>query len=70
MVVVINGKYYIRDLGVVHQSRFKLDLDNEVRIQQGTIADIGKVIHYHFDKATHAEPPTTEADGKFYVLSP
>jgi len=32
MIIVINGKYFIRDLGIVHQSRFKLDLENEARI--------------------------------------
>jgi len=27
MIVVIKGKYYIRDLGFIHCSRMKLDLD-------------------------------------------
>jgi len=33
MIVVIDGLYYIRDLGSIHSSRFKLDLDNEIQIQ-------------------------------------
>jgi predicted component of type VI protein secretion system len=29
IIVVLNGKYYIRDLGYVHTSRVKLDLSAE-----------------------------------------
>ena len=52
-----NGKYYIRDLGYVHTSRIKLDLKSEYRLQENSIVDIGKVVHYKFDKLTHAEKP-------------
>ena len=32
IIVILNGKYYIRDLGYVHTSRIKLDLRSEAQI--------------------------------------
>lgn len=58
MVVCKDGKYFVRDLGVVHTSRIKIDKTTEVQIQQDTLVDLGKVVHYHFDKVTHTAPPT------------
>jgi hypothetical protein len=58
MIVCRDGKYYVRDLGVVHTSRIKIDKTTEVQIQQDALVDLGKVVHYHFDKVTHKEAPT------------
>jgi len=60
MIVCKNGKYYVRDLGVVHTSRIKIDKNTEVRIQQDMLVDLGKVVHYHFNKVTHKSEPTQE----------
>jgi len=32
MILCKNGKYYIRDLGVVHNSRIKIDKNTKIRI--------------------------------------
>lgn len=32
MIVCKDGKYYIRDLGVVHTSRIKIDKQTEIQI--------------------------------------
>jgi len=53
MIVNKDGEFFLRDLGFVHNTRIKLDLDSDFQIQQGTVVDVGKVIHYHFDKLTH-----------------
>ena len=70
MIVSINGQYYIRDLGFVHTSRIKLDKRAEVQIQKGSIVDLGKVVHYHFDKAIHHQPPTQTPSENFYMMRP
>jgi len=46
MITVIDGKYFLRDLGFVHNSRLKLDFNKDVQLQVGSIVDIGKVVHY------------------------
>jgi hypothetical protein len=53
MIINKGGQYFIRDLGFVHTSRIKLDQRSEIQIQKGSIVDLGKVVHYHFDKAIH-----------------
>ena len=70
MIISLGGQYYIRDLGFVHTSRIKLDKRSEVQIQKGSIVDLGKVVHYHFDKATHHAVPTTEPSENFYTMRP
>lgn len=70
MIVCKDGKYFIRDLGVVHTSRIKVDKTTEVRIQQDSLIDLGKVVHYHFDKVTHSALPATEPTPGFYVMRP
>ena len=70
MIVCIGGKYYIRDLGFVHTSRVKLDKRSEVQIQKGSILDLGKVVHYHFDKAIHKTAPTQPPSENFYTMRP
>ena len=69
-VISIDGQYYIRDLGFVHTSRVKLDKRSEVQIQKGSIVDLGKVVHYHFDKAIHHAIPTAEPSEMFYQMRP
>jgi hypothetical protein len=53
MIVQKDGRYYVRDLGVVHTSRIKIDKSAEIQIQEDSLVDLGKVVHYHFDKVTH-----------------
>ena len=68
MIVCMGGQYYIRDLGFVHTSRIKLDKRSEIQIQKGSIVDLGKVVHYHFDKAIHQAVPSQEPSENFYVM--
>jgi len=68
MIVCKDGKYYVRDLGVVHTSRIKIDKNTEVRIQQDMLVDLGKVVHYHFNKVTHKCEPTQAPNQNFQVL--
>lgn len=70
MIVCKNGKYFIRDLGIVHTSRIKIDKMTEVQIQQDMLVDLGKVVHYHFDKVTHRQTPSTNATQYFQILYP
>ena len=70
MIICLDGQYYIRDLGFVHTSRVKLDKRSEVQIQKGNIVDLGKVVHYHFDKAIHHGIPTSEPSDMFYQMRP
>jgi hypothetical protein len=53
MIVCKDGKYFVRDLGIVHTSRIKIDKNTEVQLQQDMLVDLGKVVHYHFNKVTH-----------------
>lgn len=70
MIVVKDGHYYIRDLGIVHTSRIKVDKGLEVQLQKGTVVDMGKVIHYHFDKVTQRAHPNTHSSKEFLVMRP
>ena len=70
MIIIQNGQYYIRDLGFVHTSRVKLDKRAEIQIQKGSIVDLGKVVHYHFDQATHTQPPSQHPSENFYMMRP
>jgi len=69
-VCSIDGEFYLRDMGFVHNSRIKLDNKCEVQIQKGSVVDLGKVVHYHFDKVVHAIKPSTVANDNFYILRP
>ena len=70
MIVCKDGKYYIRDLGVVHTSRIKVDMNTNIQIQQDALIDLGKVVHYHFDKVSHQTKPTQEPTPSFYIMRP
>lgn len=54
----------------MHTSRIKLDKRSEVQIQKGSIVDLGKVVHYHFDKAIHHAVPTQTPSEHFYTMRP
>jgi hypothetical protein len=68
MIVCKDGNYYVRDLGIVHTSRIKIDKNTEVRIQQDMLVDLGKVVHYHFNKVTHHNTPSVTPSQNFQVL--
>jgi predicted component of type VI protein secretion system len=68
MICSIDGKFYIRDFGFVHTTRLKLDTRVEVQIQKGSVIDLGKVVHYHFDKVIHAQEPTSGEADNFYII--
>jgi len=70
MVCSIDGQYYLRDMGFVHNSRVKLDTKCEVQVQKGSVVDLGKVVHYHFDKVLHACKPSSPANDNYYILRP
>jgi predicted component of type VI protein secretion system len=70
MIVCHEGQYYIRDLGFVHTSRIKLDKRSEIQLQKGSIVDLGKVVHYHFDKAIHHAVPSMTPSDTYYVMHP
>ena len=70
MIVCKDGKYYIRDLGVVHTSRIKVDMNTSIQIQQDALIDLGKVVHYHFDKVTHAAQPSQTPSPAFFIMRP
>ena len=70
MIVCKDGKYYIRDLGVVHTSRIKVYKLTEIQIQQDALIDLGKVVHYHFDKVTHQKEPSQQPSPAFYIMRP
>ena len=70
MIVSKDGKYYIRDMGIVHTSRIKVDINSSIQIQQDTLIDLGKVVHYHFDKVTHKAVPTESPSAAFQVMRP
>lgn len=65
-----NGQYFLRDMGFVHNSRVKLDSRCEVQIQRDSVVDLGKVVHYHFDKVVHEKIPDQASNEGFYVLRP
>ena len=68
MVIVRGGRYYIRDFGYVHTTRIKLGLDSEVQLHEDCVVDIGKIVHYHFDKLLHVSAPKTNEDEGFLKL--
>jgi hypothetical protein len=68
MVCSIGGRFYIRDMGFVHTTRMKLDTHCKVQIQKGSVVDLGKVVHYHFDKVLNNCKPLGRSEGDFYVL--
>ena len=70
MIVCKDGKYYMRDLGVVHTSRIKVDMNTQIQIQHDALIDLGKVVHYHFDKVTHMDTPTQEPTPSFFIMRP
>ena len=70
MIVCKGGKYFIRDLGVVHTSRIKVDMNTQIQIQQDALIDLGKVVHYHFDKVTHKTVPSQDPTNTFYIMRP
>jgi hypothetical protein len=70
MIINIDGQYFIRDLGFVHTSRIKLDKRSEIQIQKGSIVDLGKVVHYHFDKAIHHVAPSENPSENYYQMRP
>ena len=70
MIVCKGGKYYIRDLGIVHTSRVKVDINASIQIQNDSLIDLGKVVHYHFNKVTHSTKPTQDPSPGFFVMRP
>jgi len=57
-------------MGFVHNSRVKLDQQCEVQIQKDSVVDLGKVVHYHFDKVVHEKIPDATPSDRFFVLRP
>jgi hypothetical protein len=70
MIVCKDGRYFIRDMGVVHTSRVKVDKTTEIQLQSDMLVDLGKVVHYQFDKVTHSVAPKMQPSQNFQVLRP
>lgn len=70
MLVCKDDQFYIRDLGIVHTSRYKIDKGLEIQLQKGSVVDMGKVIHYHFDKVTSRKDPQKKSTKDFLVMRP
>mgnify|MGYP001806665448 CR=1 FL=1 len=68
MILNIGGRYFIRDLGVVHTSRIKVSGSTALQLHQGALLDLGKVVHYHVDKLLHHEAPNFPSNSNFVVM--
>ncbi|CDW75107.1 UNKNOWN [Stylonychia lemnae] len=68
MIIQKDGQYYIRDLGIVHTSRVKVNSQTALQIHQGALLDLGKVVHYHVDKLIHEAVPNQESNPNFIVM--
>lgn len=68
MIVCRDGKYFVRDLGIVHTSRIKIEKNTEIQVQSDMLVDFGKVVHYHFNKVTHKHTPTQSPSSHFFKL--
>lgn len=67
-IVNRDGKYYLRDLGIVHTSRLKVTGKTALQLHQGALIDLGKVVHYHINKLTHERLPATESREDFIIM--
>lgn len=68
MIVNRQGKYFIRDLGVVHTSRVKVNHSTSLQIHKGSLLDLGKVVHYHVDKLLHEVEPSQPSTSVFNTM--
>lgn len=69
MIVCKDGKYFMRDLGVVHTSRIKVDMNTSIQIQQDALIDY-QVGHYHFNKVTYSQSPNEKPNPSFFIIYP
>jgi len=67
-IVNRDGKYYLRDLGIVHTSRLKVTGKTALQLHQGALIDLGKVVHYHINKLTHERLPASESREDFIIM--
>ena len=68
MIISKDGRFFIRDLGVVHTSRLKVTPATALQLHQGALIDLGKVVHYHVNKLTHETHPQTTSNDQFIVM--
>jgi len=68
MILSRDGRFFIRDLGVVHTSRLKVTGQTALQLHQGSLIDLGKVVHYHVNKLTHELEPSTHSNENFIVM--
>ena len=68
MIISKDGRYFIRDLGVVHTSRLKVTPATALQLHQGALIDLGKVVHYHVNKLTHETAPKVGSAEQFVVM--
>jgi hypothetical protein len=62
MIVCKGGKYFIRDMGVVHTSRIKVANGLEIQLKKGSLIDLGKVVHYKIDKVVTGRDTAQESE--------
>jgi predicted component of type VI protein secretion system len=68
MILSKDGRFYIRDLGVVHTSRLKVTPNTSLQLHQGSLIDLGKVVHYHVNKLTHELEPVAQSNEQYIVM--
>lgn len=68
MIISKDGRFYIRDLGVVHTSRLKVTPATALQLHQGALIDLGKVVHYHVNKLTHETHPQASSNDQFIIM--
>ena len=68
MIIQKDGRYFIRDLGVVHISRIKVTPKVQLQLHQGALIDLGKVVHYHISKLTHEQTPSVQSTPELILL--
>ncbi len=66
-IIQKGGHFYLRDLGELHNCRFKILKDVEYGLRKGDIVDFGKVVHYYVDKVC-VQKQLKLNDDKFYQL--
>jgi len=52
-----DGRFYIRDLGELHNCRLKIQKNWLYQVHKNDVVDFGKVVHYYFNKVVHESLP-------------
>lgn len=64
-----DGRFYIRDLGELHNCRLKVQKNWQYQVHKNDVIDFGKVVHYYFNKVVHEELPSAKPSARFFQKS-